>query len=292
MTAIRFPILLSLGLHGLAVAVLSLVPFGAKAVFQERHEISVELVEPDRPQVVEAIVTPTPPELVLPKTPRSEKRVVRHPVSRLSPKSKVPPAEQTNVRQSISDMTNAVELSQPPMEIPIPLSRSEPIPAFIEVPPNFGVTVSTGTKAPDPRPTSEPEVGASVVSLLETGILPPVKRPVLQTTSVSSHLLRDPTPDTADKGRSKVKLGDNLRPDYPRSAREAGWEGTVMLRVEVLPGGNAGSVAVHKSSGHSILDEAAITAVQRWQFTPAMDGNFPIHSVVHLPVKFDLKTPY
>ncbi len=64
-----------------------------------------------------------------------------------------------------------------------------------------------------------------------------------------------------------------------------------MLRVEVLPDGNAGSVSVRRTSGHAILDDAALTAVQRWHFSPAMDGNFPIRSVVHLPVKFDLMTP-
>jgi len=278
MTAIRFPILLSLGLHGLAVGILSLVPFGAKAVFEERHEIRVELVEPVRPPVVEAVLTPTPLEPtppVLQKAPRAERRVMRHVVSRPLSRKAAPLVQQTKVR--------AVEK---------PLSRSEPIPAFMEVPPNFSVTASTTTKTPDPGPGSEPEVGASVASLPEDGILPPLKRPVFQTTSISGHLLRDPTPDTADRGRSKAKLGDNLRPEYPRPAREAGWEGTVMLRVEVLPDGNAGVVVVHKSSGHSILDEAAVTAIQRWQFTPAMDGNFPIRSVVHLPVKFDLRTPY
>jgi protein TonB len=64
-----------------------------------------------------------------------------------------------------------------------------------------------------------------------------------------------------------------------------------MLRVEVLPDGNAGRVSVQRTSGHAILDDAALTAVQRWRFSPAMDGNFAIRSVVHLPVKFDLMTP-
>jgi outer membrane biosynthesis protein TonB len=37
------------------------------------------------------------------------------------------------------------------------------------------------------------------------------------------------------------------------------------------------------------LDEAALTSVKTWRFIPAMDGNFPIKSVVRLPIRFDLK---
>jgi protein TonB len=62
-----------------------------------------------------------------------------------------------------------------------------------------------------------------------------------------------------------------------------------MLRVEILADGKAGIVSVDQTSGHAILDDAALSAVQRWRFSPAMDGNFPIKSVVHLPVRFDLR---
>ena len=62
-----------------------------------------------------------------------------------------------------------------------------------------------------------------------------------------------------------------------------------MLQVLVLPDGTAGAVALHKTSGHSLLDEAALSAVKDWKFIPAMDGNFPVQSVVRLPVRFDLK---
>ena len=57
----------------------------------------------------------------------------------------------------------------------------------------------------------------------------------------------------------------------------------------VLPDGSAGNVTLHKTSGYSILDEAALAAVKGWQFVPAMDGNFPIQSMVRMPVRFDLR---
>jgi protein TonB len=114
-----------------------------------------------------------------------------------------------------------------------------------------------------------------------------VSRP-LPGASAGTKLLRDSTAE-AGSVRSKVRAGNNPRPEYPRAAREAGWEGTVVLQVLVLPDGRAGSVTLYKTSGHSILDEAALSAVKGWRFFPAMDGNFPIQSAVRLPIRFDLK---
>lgn len=114
-----------------------------------------------------------------------------------------------------------------------------------------------------------------------------VSRPVTASSSGGTRLLRDSTAE-AESVRSKVRTGNNPRPDYPRAAREAGWEGTVVLQILVLPDGTAGNVTLHKPSGYSILDEAALSAVRRWRFIPAMDGNFPVQSVARLPIRFDL----
>ena len=48
MTAIRGPILLSMGLHGLFAVVLAVAPLGAKAVLEPRQEITIDLIEPLR----------------------------------------------------------------------------------------------------------------------------------------------------------------------------------------------------------------------------------------------------
>jgi protein TonB len=68
-----------------------------------------------------------------------------------------------------------------------------------------------------------------------------------------------------------------------------GWEATVMLRVEVKEDGTVGDLSVRRSSGHAILDEAALTAVRGWRFTPPRDGGFSMSTVVDVPVRFDLK---
>ena len=75
---------------------------------------------------------------------------------------------------------------------------------------------------------------------------------------------------------------------YPRIAKKEGWEGTVTLLVVVDVKGKPAEITVDKSSGHKVLDNAAIHAVRKWIFSPAKDGNIPIRSSVKLPVHFSL----
>jgi periplasmic protein TonB len=50
---------------------------------------------------------------------------------------------------------------------------------------------------------------------------------------------------------------------YPNAARLNGWEGKVVLRVQIRQDGHLDSVSVVKSSGHETLDNAAMEAVKR-----------------------------
>jgi len=80
----------------------------------------------------------------------------------------------------------------------------------------------------------------------------------------------------------------NPPPIYPRLAREQGYEGTVLLEVQVLPSGHGGHITVLESSGHAVLDEAALKAVQQWQFRPARRGRMPVAVSVEIPITFRL----
>lgn len=81
----------------------------------------------------------------------------------------------------------------------------------------------------------------------------------------------------------------NPKPDYPSMARSRGWQGKVVLRVEIGEAGKVESVAVEQSSGHELLDESAVTAVREWLFVPAMQANRPIASSVLVPIIFSLR---
>ncbi len=86
------------------------------------------------------------------------------------------------------------------------------------------------------------------------------------------------------------KILYNPVPPYPRAARELGLEGKTLLRVEILKDGRPGMIQVRKSCGHTILDEAAASAIKQWKFAPAQDGLIAVRSVVDLPIRFSLKS--
>ena len=80
----------------------------------------------------------------------------------------------------------------------------------------------------------------------------------------------------------------NVPPVYPYRARRKEIEGRVVLRVQVLPGGTARSVEVLSSSGHAILDRAALKAVRAWRFVPAKRGGVPVAGAIDVPISFRL----
>lgn len=80
----------------------------------------------------------------------------------------------------------------------------------------------------------------------------------------------------------------NPAPIYPLEARRKGWEGMVLIKVEVSRGGTPLLVIVEQSSGHAVLDEAAAKTVRTWQFLPARVGSVAVESSVRIPVRFKL----
>jgi len=88
---------------------------------------------------------------------------------------------------------------------------------------------------------------------------------------------------------SRPSYAENPKPLYPQEAREKGYEGEVVLRVEVLISGRVGQIEIKKSSGYELLDLSALTTVKRWRFIPAKKDEAPIPLWVNIPVKFQLQ---
>jgi protein TonB len=81
----------------------------------------------------------------------------------------------------------------------------------------------------------------------------------------------------------------NTSPPYPRKARRLGYEGIVMLKVLIDENGRVDDLTVLQSSGHTILDRAASSAVKKWLFEPGTEGGIKKKMWVKIPVRFDLK---
>lgn len=83
--------------------------------------------------------------------------------------------------------------------------------------------------------------------------------------------------------------GENMPPVYPEIARIRGYEGVVLIAAEILSNGHVGEARISKSSGYSILDQAALEAIKPWRFEPAKKSGRPFTMWVEVPVKFVLK---
>jgi protein TonB len=79
------------------------------------------------------------------------------------------------------------------------------------------------------------------------------------------------------------------RPTYPLLARRKGWEGLVLLAVEVNELGCPNTIQVKRSSGYPALDEAAMEAAKRWHFAPARKAGRIVTATVEVPIRFSLK---
>jgi protein TonB len=77
-------------------------------------------------------------------------------------------------------------------------------------------------------------------------------------------------------------------PTYPAAARADGIEGDVVLDLVVGPSGNVEDARVVRRLGHG-LDEAALEAARKFQFTPATKSGRPVRLHVIWSIKFRLR---
>ena len=73
---------------------------------------------------------------------------------------------------------------------------------------------------------------------------------------------------------------------YPLAARRARIEGTVHLRALLMPDGSLIDARVEQSSGHPILDKAALDLLQRAARLPASFGSTADQVELRLPIVY------
>ena len=145
----------------------------------------------------------------------------------------------------------------PPKPKPKPVPKPKPMPA---APPPAAISAPAAPAPPTPpAPISAPPAPVAA----------PVEVPV--------------TP-----AHTRATSRRNPKPEYPSIARRRGWEGKVLLRINVRADGLPGKIEVAESSGREALDESALRTVKRWTFTPAMRGAEAVDSTLTLSIVFKL----
>ena len=85
-----------------------------------------------------------------------------------------------------------------------------------------------------------------------------------------------------------AKYLNNPAPYYPSYAKKKKIEGKVFLDVIVQIDGKPSHIKVAQSSGSSMLDNAALSAVKKWRFIPAKKSGELIQANVIVPIEFKL----
>jgi protein TonB len=78
-----------------------------------------------------------------------------------------------------------------------------------------------------------------------------------------------------------------VAPIYPDLAAAAGIQGAVVLECLVSPQGRVTGVKILK--GIPLLNEAAVTAVKQWLYTPTLLDGVPVPVIMTVTVQFSLK---
>jgi protein TonB len=122
----------------------------------------------------------------------------------------------------------------------------------------------------------------------DDGLLPPTP-PATGTPGPAPVLAPPPPPAPVIQAREGANYRNNPRPGYPKIALREEWEGTVVLRARISATGHVESVTIQKSTGHSVLDDAALEIAKTWTFDPATQGGQPVAGTATFPIAFKLQ---
>lgn len=127
-----------------------------------------------------------------------------------------------------------------------------------------------------------------IESTPQTTINPlPVAMPVTPISTLSSSPSTPVLPDREPDFQAAYL--NNPVPIYPLIARRMGWQGKVIVSVEVLMNGTAGMVKIYQSSGREALDNAALAAVKNWRFVAARQAGQLVNKTFLVPIPFKLE---
>jgi protein TonB len=144
---------------------------------------------------------------------------------------------------------------------------------------------------PDIRPETPRQFELPDMSSSMAGVIPGVN-------SIET-LVGDPPPPPPPQTEQKpVRPGAGIRPPvkvhdvapiYSPAALAARIQGTVIIEATIAVDGRVQSARVLRSP--PLLDEAALTAVRQWVYTPTLLNGVPVPVIMTVTVMFQLNSP-
>ena len=227
--------------------------------------------EPTREPIVEPVPEPMPTAQPIPQH--------KQPPAVMPEKTLSPPVQKViTTPQAIQKVAQAhpqkIEKAPPPQVVKPRPKVAQTLPL-----PQEQATKENHKRAPPKKehiaPTPKKQIAAKV---------PPQKTPP-QTVGAS----RDQGQEAATI-LHEARYRQQTPPLYPRRALDLGQQGTAILHVEVNHDGFTRTLKVAQSSGHRLLDRAALAAVRKWEFEPTQMNGERITSWVRVPVSFIIQS--
>ncbi|MCA6963053.1 energy transducer TonB [Pectobacterium odoriferum] len=194
------------------------------------------------------------------------------------PELQAQPAEPEPIEPDV--VTPPPELTPPPVDKPVddnallpPVPEKKEPEKTPESTPKK-VAVKKNPPAPTPKPQAEAASATAPITpapVAQKAVAQPVDAPLTPPLANADYL-------------------HNPAPSYPDVAISRGYEGTVLLNVQVRADGKVQTIRIHQSSGYPSLDDAARDTVRRWSFVPARRGSQPVSGWVVVPVDFSLNS--
>lgn len=194
------------------------------------------------------------------------------------PELQAQPAEPEPIEPDV--VTPPPELTPPPVDKPVddnallpPVPEKKEPEKKPESTPKK-VAVKKNPPAPTPKPQAEAASATAPITpapVAQKAVAQPVDAPLTPPLANADYL-------------------HNPAPSYPDVAISRGYEGTVLLNVQVRADGKVQTIRIHQSSGYPSLDDAARDTVRRWSFVPARRGSQPVSGWVVVPVDFSLNS--
>lgn len=151
----------------------------------------------------------------------------------------------------------------------------------------LSVSFAIETEAPQPAAATRKSARKPLPEQLAA---PAIAPPAEQTAVVETLGMAPAAPEVAaTEPDYKASYLNNPPPAYPLVARRNGLQGRVVLNVEVLASGVCGQINIHKSSGYTMLDDAAVQTVKTWRFLPASQAGRALDKWFMIPIQFSLK---
>ncbi len=167
----------------------------------------------------------------------------------------------------------APKVVPPPPAPPVPIKQSMPKNRAPTLPPTpQQLAIVDHTPAPEARQVAAapPTPQAAVAAPVQAAESPPA-------------------PPRVELPSSNADYLQNPRPVYPPLSKRMGEQGQVVYSVLIGTDGLPVSARLVKSSGFDRLDDASLSAVMRWRYTPGKRNGVPTAMSFNVPINWVLE---